>query len=119
VFGIICALIYHAIYLSNPRAFNFAALSDADASYAYLLYFSFTVQTTVGPGDIFPVSPWAKSVVIFESMFGMLYPVVIIARLVTLEIENTKQRALKKKDSPKQKLEHHLATKMKEPHSNR
>lgn len=116
VFGIICALIYHAIYLFNPAAFKFTGLHDSSASYAYLLYFSFTVQTTVGPGDIYPISPWAKSIVIFESMFGMLYPVVIIARLVTLEIEHTKQRGLRKKEPPKQKLEHHLATKIKEPH---
>ena len=117
VFGIICALIYHAIYLSNRGAFNFTALQDTSASYAYLLYFSFTIQTTVGPGDIYPISPWAKSIVIFESMFGMLYPVVIIARLVTLEIEHTKQRGLKKKEPSQPRLEHHLATKIKEPQS--
>jgi hypothetical protein len=116
IFGLISALVYHALFLSNQSAFNFTSINFAAATFANLLYFSFTVMTTVGPGDIFPVSPWAKSIVIFESMFGMLYPVVIIARLVTLEIEHTKQRGLRKKEPEKPRQEHHLATKIKEPH---
>ena len=48
IFGIISALLYHAIYLNNSGAFNFTALTNNEATYAYLLYFSFTVQTTVG-----------------------------------------------------------------------
>jgi hypothetical protein len=115
IFGIVCGLLYHAIFLNDFTSFNFTTLADNEVSFAYLLYFSFTVQTTVGSGDIFPVSPWPKSIVIFQSMFGMLYPVVIIARLVTLEIENTKQRGFKKKEAERQPLEHHIATKIKEP----
>lgn len=117
VFGIFCALLYHSIYLNDKGAFNFTTLQPAQVSFAHLLYFSFTVQTTVGPGDIFPLSPWAKSIVIFESMFGMLYPVVIIARLVTLEIEFAKQRIRAKSTEPQTKkmpVEHHLATKRRE-----
>ena len=116
IFGLICALIYHALYLHHHGAFNFTSIRSDDATFAHLLYFSFTVQTTVGPGDIFPVSPWSKSMVIFESIFGMLYPVVIIARLVTLEIEHTKQRGLRKKEPEKPRQEHHLATKVTESH---
>lgn len=114
VVGIFCALLYHSIYLNNKGAFNFTTVEPVQVTFAHLLYFSFTVQTTVGSGDIFPISPWAKSIVIFESMFGMLYPVVIIARLVTLEIEFAKQRMRAKVDSPtvkKMPIEHHIATK--------
>jgi hypothetical protein len=116
VFGVICGLLYHSLYLYHNDSFNFTSIRENQVSYAYLLYFSFTIQTTVGPGDIFPVSPWAKSLVIFQSMFGMLYPVVIIARLVTLEIEHTKVRTREKKSKPNSPpIEHHIATKMKEP----
>ena len=97
IFGLLCALLFHLIYLGNQQAFTFSTLKSEEVSFAYFLYFSFTIQTTVGPGDIFPVSPWTKSIIIFQSMFGMLYPVVIIARLVTLEIEATKQRVFEKK----------------------
>jgi hypothetical protein len=114
IFGLICALLYHSVYINNTGSFNFTTLEASQVSFAYFLYFSFTIQTTVGPGDIFPISPWPKSIVIFQSMFGMLYPVVIIARLVTLEIEHAKQRGLRKKED-RQPVEHHIATKMKEP----
>jgi hypothetical protein len=113
VFGVVCGLLYHGLYLYNHDAFNFTSVVENEVSYAYLLYFSFTIQTTVGSGDIFPVSPWAKSLVIFQSMFGMLYPVVIIARLVTLEIESAKHR-IREKKSKNGPMEHHIATKIKE-----
>jgi hypothetical protein len=111
VFGIFCALIYHSIYLQDVTALRFTTIDAKDVSFAHMLYFGFTVQTTVGPGDIFAVSPWTKSIVIFQSMFGMLYPVVIIARLVTLEIEHAKHRIRNKKT---ERQEHHIATKMRE-----
>lgn len=113
LFGIICGLLYHAFYLANTKSFNFTTLPQDQVSFAHLLYFSFTVQTTVGSGDIFPLLPWPKSIIIFQSMFGMLYPVVIIARLVTLEIEHTKQRGFQKKEK-RGRDEHHIATKMRE-----
>jgi len=114
LFGLICGLLYHMLYLANSQAFNFTTLAQSEVSFAHLLYFSFTVQTTVGSGDIFPLLPWPKSIIIFQSMFGMLYPVVIIARLVTLEIEHTKQRGFQKKEIKGQRAEHHIATKAKE-----
>ena len=117
VFGLVCGLLYHSIYLNNVHAFNFTSMKGTNVSFAYLLYFSFTVMTTVGPGDIFPVSHWAKSLVIIQSMFGMLYPVVIIARLVTLEIEHAKIRIREKKSKSNTPVEHHIATKIKEPHA--
>lgn len=104
LFGLLCALTYHLIYINNFQSFSFASMAGTEVPFAYFIYFSFTIQTTVGPGDISPISPWPKSIVIFQSMFGMLYPVVIIARLVTLEIETTKQRVFgKKPDEPQQR----------------
>lgn len=90
--GLVCSFIYNLIYLHNPNAFTFIGHDNDDILYAYFIYFSFTVQTTVGAGDIIPGDAWSKSVVIFQSMMGMLYPVVIIARLVSLEIEHSKAK---------------------------
>jgi hypothetical protein len=53
-----------------------------------LLYFSFMAQTTVGFGDVVPISPLARSLTIIQGMFGMLYPPVIVARLVNLQVQN-------------------------------
>jgi hypothetical protein len=51
-----------------------------------LRYFSFVTLTTLGYGDILPVSPFARALATSEALFGQLYPAVMIARLVSLEI---------------------------------
>ena len=47
-------------------------------------YMTLTTITTVGYGDIAPVSPFARSLAGFEAVFGTLYPSTVIARLLTL-----------------------------------
>lgn len=49
-----------------------------------LLYFSFVCITTMGYGDILPVSALARSTASLEGVFGTLYLAVMIARLVSL-----------------------------------
>ena len=48
------------------------------------LYFSFTTLSTVGFGDIVPVSGAARMLAIVEAVFGMFYVTLLIARLVSL-----------------------------------
>jgi len=55
-----------------------AALGDA------LQYFSFVTITTLGYGDIQPVTPLARLVSVLEAVVGQLYLVVLVARLVGL-----------------------------------
>ena len=50
-------------------------------------YFSIVALTTVGFGDITPIHPLARSLVMVEALIGQLYPAILLARLVTLEIE--------------------------------
>lgn len=90
-FGMICAYVYNLIYLFDDQAFVFQANLPDTRFFDTFLYFSFVIQTTLGIGDIAPVNPFAKSLVIFQAMMGMLYPVIMIARLIALEIEHTKE----------------------------
>jgi hypothetical protein len=48
------------------------------------LYFSFTTLSTVGYGDIIPVSGVARMLAMVEAVFGMFYVTLLIARLVSL-----------------------------------
>ena len=48
------------------------------------VYFSYITLTTVGYGDIAPVSNVARMLAITESMSGTLFVGVLIARLVSL-----------------------------------
>jgi hypothetical protein len=50
-------------------------------------YFSIVTLTTVGFGDITAVHPFVRSLVMLEALLGQLYPAVLLARLVTLELE--------------------------------
>ena len=47
-------------------------------------YFSFVTLSTVGYGDITPVSRIARWLAAMEAMTGLLYVAVLIARLVSL-----------------------------------
>jgi hypothetical protein len=47
-------------------------------------YFSFITLSTVGYGDIIPVSRIARWLPAMEAMTGLLYVAVLIARLVSL-----------------------------------
>jgi hypothetical protein len=48
------------------------------------IYFSFVTQTTLGYGDIAPISEHAQGVVVAQGMGGQMYLAVLIARLVSL-----------------------------------
>ena len=55
------------------------------------MYFSLVTLTTVGFGDIAAVHPLARSLVMLEAVIGTLYPAILIARLVSLQIEHEKK----------------------------
>jgi hypothetical protein len=48
--------------------------------------------TTVGFGDITAIHPFARSLVMLEALIGQLYPAILLARLVSLEIETRRSK---------------------------
>ena len=82
---------YCFVDLLVPQAFTgLGELRDNLAVAGNLIYFSFVTMTSVGYGDIVPVHPYARSLANIEAIIGQLYPATLLARLVTLEIENRK-----------------------------
>jgi voltage-gated potassium channel len=47
-----------------------------------LLYFSLVTLTTLGYGDLLPVTPFARIVAALEAVTGVLYIAITVARLV-------------------------------------
>ncbi|MFZ5999606.1 MAG: potassium channel family protein [Bacteroidota bacterium] len=91
IVGIVWAYLYDLIHQVDPLAFESAkSIHATEESLSQFVYFSFVTQTTLGYGDMVPVNPIAKSLVIFQGMFGMLYPVIMIARLVAMELEHSR-----------------------------
>lgn len=59
-------------------------LSGTDDDYVHFIYFSLVSLTTVGFGDIYAVSTAARMLATFLSTVGVLFPAIVIARLVGL-----------------------------------
>jgi uncharacterized membrane protein len=108
--GAIWANVYFLVAASRPDAFKMppsAASGDAAAPPVpaptphethngrdlrmklldrRFLYFSFVTLTTVGYGDITPVSPFARALSALEAIIGQMYIAVLVARLVGLHL---------------------------------
>ena len=80
------AVCYEMVELSQPGSFAVFGQKGM-AILPQLAYFSFTTLTTLGFGDIVPLNPLARSLVVLEALVGQLFPVILIARLVTMEID--------------------------------
>jgi hypothetical protein len=87
--GFIFALLYQAIYLVEGDA-AFKGLTSGERK--EFMYFSLTTLTTAGYGDISPALPFSRSLANLEALIGQLYPAVLIARLVSMEFESSKER---------------------------
>jgi Ion channel len=82
------ALAYRVIDAFTVGAFAGKALGTGDHTIQALVYFSFMTLTTSGYGDIVPVDPLARSAASLEAVIGQLFPATLLARLITLELEN-------------------------------
>ncbi len=78
--GFVWALLYGVTASLDSNAFSQPII--AVESYGRAVYFSFTTLTTLGYGDIIPVSPLAKMLTNLEAIIGQLYPAILIAILV-------------------------------------
>lgn len=87
--AVIFASAYGLIWELQPDAFaNLNYSPGGEAENAALLYFSLTALTTAGYGDIVAVDPFARSLANLESVLGVFYLAITVARLVTLETTN-------------------------------
>jgi len=71
----------------DTGAINFSG--NAAAGFHDYLYFSFVTLTTLGYGDITPVSAFAKSLTIVIAISGQLYLTILIAMLVGKYLSRT------------------------------
>ena len=83
-------LVQKFLFHVDTGAINFAG--DAAAGFHDYLYFSFVTLTTLGYGDITPVSALAKSLTIVIAIIGQLYLTILIAMLVGKYLSNPEKR---------------------------
>jgi len=83
--------LYFLVELKFPNSFT-VAHEAIKASPAILGYFSFVTITTLGYGDISPVSPQARNLAVFEAFVGQMYVAVLIARLVAIHTAQVSEK---------------------------
>jgi hypothetical protein len=80
--GLTWAYLYELLEVVRPGSLT-GVHGPAQGSYPAFLYFSYVTLTTVGYGEIAPVSSAARALSNLESLVGVLYPAILIGRLLT------------------------------------
>ena len=81
--GIFWYLLFMFLLMIDPDSFYIRNFNPEMVSID-MIYFSFTTLTTLGYGDIIPVSYTAKMWSITEAMMGVMFLAVMISRVVSL-----------------------------------
>ncbi len=96
--GVAFGHLYCLVEWFRPSSFSVggqvAALPTADArSFSLLGYFSMITLTTVGYGDVTPVSPPARMLAAVEGVMGQFYVAVVVAAIVALKASGPRRPA--------------------------
>ncbi len=92
--GVIWTMMFSVIEIISPGSFLSGGSPIVDLqgdpikqnAFASFIYYSFVTLTTLGYGDIVPVSPHARAISSLEAVVGQLFIAVLIARLVGMHI---------------------------------
>jgi len=87
--GVTWAFGYKLLMEELPGAIHFQSFLGGmpTGEPSAFLYFSFSVLTSVGFGDAYPVYRVARSLAMAESLIGQLYPAILIATLVGMALQ--------------------------------
>ena len=98
--GVTWTFAFALLELLEPGSFQ---LADNPASmqdqFSRLIGFSFTTLTTLGYGNVHPVTPRADALATAEAIFGVFYVGVLVARLIGIQIAEHSLR-LSQPDQP-------------------
>jgi hypothetical protein len=81
--GVIWSLLYSGLYALDTAAFSGVPESIEILGRDEWLYYSFVTLTTLGYGDIAPVSQAARTLSFMEAIVGQFYLAILVAGLVS------------------------------------
>ncbi len=92
--GVLWAATYALVEIADPGSFNGISVQDRQSFNSGWLYFSFVTMTTLGYGDIGPVSPIARVLAYMQAVFGQFYIAILVAGFVGAYITDRQKDAL-------------------------
>jgi hypothetical protein len=91
LFGLTFGLFYIVLHNLQPNAFGFGTggpLSEQQ-TIPILIYFSLTTLSTIGFGDITPITLQARYAAVAEGIAGQFYLAILVARLVGMQMSQS------------------------------
>jgi voltage-gated potassium channel len=97
--GLAWAFIFSNIYIFNTQAFSFPpheAMGHTPVELFHhtvsaFMYYSFVTMSSIGYGDITPVSPPARALSALEGITGQFYVAILVASLVGIRVSQAMQ----------------------------
>jgi hypothetical protein len=88
------ACLFGLLQVFEPHAFNATIGHGPDGRLVWsdLMYFSFTVLTSTGFGEITPSTHMARALIVIEQVLGVMYVAFLIARLANMYGRETRLR---------------------------
>ncbi len=80
------AYVYTVCQAIEPGSFTAAVDPGSDRTWMELLFLSFTTLSSTGLGDVVPVKPFARGLVMIEQLAGLTYVAMLVSRLVGLTV---------------------------------
>ncbi len=84
--GVLWAVVYTLVEISAPGSFSGLPTANSEDWDSSWLYFSFVTMTTLGYGDLVPVSAVARMLAYMQAVFGQFYIAILVAGLVSAYI---------------------------------
>ena len=91
--GISWSIFYFFVSVIYPGAFNGVTEIGAKQQFYDLLYYSFVTLSTLGYGDITPVTPIARTLAYIEALFGQFYIAILVASFVGMHISRSSKES--------------------------
>lgn len=84
--GICWGIFYYFEAVIHPGAFNGINIESNKQQFTELLYYSYVTLSTLGYGDITPVTPIARTLAFLEALFGQFYIAILVASFVGMHL---------------------------------
>ncbi|MEF1310725.1 potassium channel family protein [Vibrio mytili] len=86
--GLMWAIAYLILLEFSPHAFTGMEAISWGQNFSNAAYFSFVTLTTLGYGDISPLTPLAQVIVYLEAITGVFYMAIVVSSLVSSNIDH-------------------------------